>query len=312
MHVSIPMKIRLLFLFVLVCAYGYAQKTVSFTIDDVPNTRLFQQHRYQSRLLKSIDSLQIPVAVFINEKLLHETDSLTRNIRLLQEWINDPLVTVGNHGYSHAFYSEAGIENYKAEILKGEAISAELARKAGKKEIYFRFPYNDLGKDATQHTEAEVYLQSIQYIVTPFTVHSDDWLVTQLYEYYVGRQDYKNAQRIGQQFVAKTLEQFDYTESLTSTPLKREVKQIYLLHDNLLNADYLDELVDALRKKGYRFCTLDEAMTDPVYKQKDHYTDKHGISWVYRWIENPKTRLDLMRKSPNQDAFEAELKSLKK
>lgn len=285
----------------------HAQKMVSFTIDDVPNTGLYQSHKFQSRLLSKIDSLKIPVAIFINEQRLYSTDSLSRNIMLLNNWLKDPLVTAGNHGFSHVKYSEVGLDTLKTEVLKGEAISAELVKKYKKPLTYFRFPYNDLGKNEQMHKEAATYLQSKKYTIVPFTVHSEDWLITQLYEYYVDHNQPKEAQRIGQQYVAKTLAYFEYIESLTDKKLKRDVKHIYLLHDNLLNADYMDDLVDSLKKKGYGFCTLNEALTDPIYAQTDYYNEKYGISWVYRWIQDKKVRMELMKKSPNEEEFEKEL-----
>lgn len=164
---------------------SFAQKTVAFTIDDVPNTNVFKNAGYNSKLMKKIDSLQLPVAIFINESRLYFTDSLTKNVELLNEWIKKTLVTVGNHTFSHPNYSEVGIEAFKTEILKGEAISAELVKKYHKKIEYFRSPYNDLGKNAEEHRQLDDYLKSLHYIPTPFTVHSEDWLITQLYEYYV-------------------------------------------------------------------------------------------------------------------------------
>jgi peptidoglycan-N-acetylglucosamine deacetylase len=57
---------------------------------------------------------------------------------------------------------------------------------------------------------------------------------------------------------------------------------------------------------------LDEAMADPVYSQTDYYKERHGISWVYRWIKDEKLRKELMRKSPDTVEFEKELQSVKK
>ncbi|GAB3956531.1 hypothetical protein GCM10028805_46690 [Spirosoma harenae] len=307
-------KITILFLILLGSDYSkiWAQKMVSFTIDDVPNTQLYKAHKFHSRLLAKIDSLKLPTAIFINEKRLYDTDSLTKNIAILNTWIKDPLIVVGNHGFSHVMYSQVGIEPFKTEVIKGEAITAELAGKYNKSLTYFRFPYNDLGKDEKMHQEATDFLQSKKYIPVPYTVHSEDWLITQLYDYYVSHNQPKEAQRIGQQYVAKTLAYFDYIESLTDKQLNRDVKHIYLLHDNLLNADYLDDLVAALKRRGYGFCSLDEALKDPIYSQPDYYKERYGISWVYRWIGDTNKRKELMRKSPNEDEFEKELKSLKK
>lgn len=305
-------KLISLLIALLISTTAYCQKQVSITIDDVPNSMLYASEGYRARLLHKIDSMQLPVAIFINEHRILSVDAVDKCMSLFNDWIKSPNVTVGHHGYHHAMYSTAGIDSFRSEILKGEVLSKQLASRYHKKEKYFRFPYNDLGADARQHQDAETFLKSRGYTITPYTVHSDDWLVTELYEYYKSKNMVADAQRIGDAFIKVTLEYFDYIESLTDTKLKRNVKQIYLMHDNLLNADYMDKLVQELRKKGYSFITLDEAMSDPVYQQKDYYDLKYGISWVYRWIKDPEERKKLMRASPETTEIEKELELVKK
>lgn len=120
-----------------------------------------------------------------------------------------------------------------------------------------------------------------------------------------------DAARVGKAFVEKTLAYFEYIESITSMETARQARQIYLMHDNILNADYFIELIKALRQKGYSFITLDESMEDPLYALKDYYMEKPGISWVYRWIKDKQQRQALIEKGPNMHAFEEELEKLK-
>ncbi|MGC3943052.1 MAG: polysaccharide deacetylase family protein [Chryseolinea sp.] len=289
-----------------------AQKKVSITIDDVPNSRLYKSEGFRSRLLHMIDSMKLPVAIFINEVRIFDVDEADKSLNLFDEWLASPNVIPGNHGYQHRMYSNEGIDSFQIDVLQGEAITTPLAKRYGKNENYYRFPYNDLGKDAAQHKQAADFLKTRNYIITPYTVHSDDWLVTQLYEYYKSHGRTKDAERIGQAFVDFTLKNFDYIESITDKKLGRNVSQIYLMHDNLLNADYLDDLLSALVKRGYTFITLDEALKDPVYKQQDYYEQRYGISWVYRWIKDEKQRMQLMKAAPDSDAFEKELSQVKK
>ena len=256
--------------------------------------------------------MHLPVAIFINEARIFYTDSIAKNLSLFSDWFKNENVTLGNHGFNHAMYSAIGIDSFKTEVLKGETVTKELGKKYNKQEKYFRFPYNDLGTDVLQHQQAEDFLTSKSYIITPFTVHSEDWFVTELYAYYKAHDMDADAKRIGDAFIKKTLEYFDYIESLTSGKLNRDVAQIYLMHGVLLNADYMDTLVAALQQKGYSFITLDEAMKDPIYKTKDYYMQQPGISWVYRWIKDDKERKALIDKGPNISDFEKELNALKK
>ncbi len=296
----------------LFCIKNSAQKKVAITIDDVPNSALYNSENFQHRLLDKIDSMHLPVTAFINEARIFSTDAISKNLSLFNDWIKDENVTVGNHGFNHAMYSSIGVDSFKTEVLKGETISKTLSKKYNKEEKYFRFPYNDLGKDSTQHIQAEAFLNKHHYIITPFTVHSEDWMITELYAYYKLHNMNADAKRIGDAFIKKTLEYFDYIESITSNKQGRDIQQIYLMHDVLLNADYIDILIAALKQKGYTFITLDEAMNDPIYQSHDYFMQQPGISWVYRWIKDDTERQALINRGPHVTEFEKELDSVKK
>jgi len=77
------LKYSLLALFFLFYHSIFSQKNVSITIDDVPNTSMFKKDGYKSILLEKLDSLKIPIAIFINESLIYKTDSVAKNFELL-------------------------------------------------------------------------------------------------------------------------------------------------------------------------------------------------------------------------------------
>jgi len=147
-----------------------AQRQVALTIDDVPNTVTYKDHDFESQLLHTTDSLQIPVTVFIVESNIYKTDSVVQNFRLLDHWIQRDYITPGNHSFTHLHYSTAGFVKFTRDLLKGEAITRELARKEQKELKYFRFPYNDLGADSAQHDSITRFLEENNYTAAPFTI----------------------------------------------------------------------------------------------------------------------------------------------
>jgi peptidoglycan-N-acetylglucosamine deacetylase len=58
-----------------------------------------------------------------------------------------------------------------------------------------------------------------------------------------------------------------------------EPKQILLLHANQLEAEHIDKLIDLIRKRGYSFVTLEDALSDPAYSLPDTYVAE-GCSWL--------------------------------
>jgi peptidoglycan/xylan/chitin deacetylase (PgdA/CDA1 family) len=288
----------------------YSQKRVAFSFDDVPNTKNYELNLFQSKLLDQITSLKIPSAIFINEGLLEKTAHRAKNQDLLNKWAKNYLITLGNHSYSHFRYSTVGLQKFSADILKGESITRELAEKYKKELKYFRFPYNDLGSDSIQQVQIEQFLSKHQYISTPFTVESSDWVFNYLYKHYLKANNLEKAKQIGEQYVSTTLKYFDYFDSLAIVSYGREINQIYLCHDNSINADYFSELISKLKQKEYEFISMDEAMQDEVYAQPNLYKKKWGISWFYRWMKNHKARIDLMRNEPDMKEIYKEYESL--
>jgi peptidoglycan-N-acetylglucosamine deacetylase len=291
------------------------QRSVSITIDDVPNVRLYEASSYSSGLLQKLDSLNLPVAIFINEGRLKENKAFDKNKALLRNWVSREYITVGNHSYSHPNYGEVGLEAFKDEVLKGEELTRKMARNAGKKLEYFRFPFNAMGKDSSEQVRMQQFLTAHHYISTPFTVESEDWIYTQLYEKALKEGKPDEARAIGNRYVDRSLMHFNYFDSLATAVTGRPVKQIYLCHDNRLNTDFLPVLIQKLKEKEYRFISLIEAIADPAYSLPVYYYGNAGFSWVYRWMKDTGERRSAMRAEPGdaetQRAFEAMTKDNK-
>jgi len=274
----------------------YGQKKVSITIDDVPK---YYSNNFKPVLLNRLDSLDIPATIFINERLVYGTDSIAKRNTLLAEWIEHKNIALGNHTFSHLRYSEVGLTKFIEDVKKGESITKELAAKYDKKLEFFRFPFNDLGKDSLQHFQIDGTLNDLGYINTPFTVESSDWMFNKVYTTLLERKDYDGARKIGELYVSKTLEYFLFFDSISNSDYGREINHIYLCHDNRLNADYLVTIISQLQNKGYAVVSLKEALSDDFYEQKDEYYLKWGISWFYRFMKSDENRNRIMKSEPD-------------
>ena len=76
---------------------------------------------------------------------------------------------------------------------------------------------------------------------------------------------------------------FEYYEKLSKDLIGYELKQILLLHTNFLEAEHIGELLDMIRKRGYRFITLEDALSDPAYSLPDEYVGEEGTNWLDHW-----------------------------
>ena len=125
-----------------------------------------------------------------------------------------------------------------------------------------------------------------------------------IYDYYLARNDASKANEIAGKYIAKTMEYFAFFDSLALKIYGRPVNQVYLCHDSRLNADYLPVLLHELQKRKYTFIGFDEALQDPVYRQKDNYHKKWGISWIYRWMKNQEEISVFNKPEPQDDSYD--------
>lgn len=292
-------KLLLIHLMLACVSYVCGQTKIAITIDDVPNTRKYEKDNFKSDLLNKLDSLNVPVSIFINEGLVYKTQHLSKNRKLLRNWLQRDYITIGNHTSDHTRLSEVSVDSFMVDVVKGEHLTKNLKNRYGKSLRYFRFPYNDLGKDSIQQQRIKEELTKRDYIITPFTIESSDWVFNYLYEHYLNKGDHLKAENIAKVYIEKSLEYCSFFDSLSVDLYGRNINQIYLCHDNTINADYLHILINKLKERGYVIVSLEEAMKDEVYKSENQYYKKWGISWIYRWMENKKLRKKLMHEEPD-------------
>ena len=286
-------------------------KKVAITIDDQPNTKLYDEELI-SKLLYKLDSMEVPVTIFVNEKFIDHPEHGEKAIKMLEAWGKSPYVELANHTYSHQKYSKSDLESYQEDILKGEKYSKEISQVNQKPYEYIRFPYNDLGKDSIQHMQMRAWLSRQDYTIAPFTVESADWLFNSVYKHVLQNKASHSPQQIGQMYVDKSMELFHFFDSLSLQKYERSIPQIYLCHDNELNTDYLIPLIDSLKQKGYELVSMREALKDAAYSQEDSYFEKWGISWFYRWMPSAEERGKWMRAEPDLEQIQSISESIKK
>jgi hypothetical protein len=86
-----------------------------------------------------------------------------------------------------------------------------------------------------------------------------------------------------------------YYEQQSQALLGYALPQTLLLHANELNAEVYAELIAGIKRRGYRFVTLEDAMRDPAYAREDGYHSRYGPSWLHRWAmaeKKPRTFYD--------------------
>ena len=121
---------------------------------------------------------------------------------------------------------------------------------------YFRFPYLAEGK-GNDKQKVQDYLTQHQYTVAPVTIDSKDYR----YNEQLLRVNWRNrADRLP--VIKKAYLTYLENQIVKTEKIHREGRpEILLIHANLINSHALPEVLELFKKRGYRFISLDEALS---------------------------------------------------
>ena len=264
------------------------ERKIVITIDDLPaasaNTMTAATiTALTKQLLGTLREQKIPAVGFVNErKLYFKWDEVNERIAALNMW-PDAGFELGNHTYAHTSLNRAGLKEFEDGVIQGESVTRLLLAQHGMKLRYFRHPYLDTGRDLQTRRQAEAFLVERGYRIAPVTLDAWDWMFGTVYEDAKKRGDAALQQEVVKSYLAYTTEVFTYFEKLSRDLLGYEPNQILLMHANQLEAEHIGEVLDLIRKRGYRFITLENALGDSAYALPDTYVGEEGSGWLEHW-----------------------------
>ena len=277
-------------LLALACTLGAesVHRQVAITIDDLPlgggdtsPCTLDNVRRITTKLLRPFAEQKIPVIGFVNAGRCEDlTPQALREI--LNMWL-DAGADLGNHTYSHPDLNNTPLEQYEADILRGEPAIREALAQRGKTLRYFRHPFLRTGLDlATKHA-LENFLAARGYTIAPVTLDNSDYMFAAVYADALSHHDLKLADKVKSDYIPYMDSIFAFFETRSREVAGHEIAQTLLIHAHQLNADSMPALLRMMRSRGYEFVTLDRALADDGYRLPNEYAGPGGFSWIHRW-----------------------------
>jgi len=263
-------------------------RQIAVTIDDLPagaahNMSAAAITQMTTELLGVLQQQNVPAVGFVNErKLYYKWGEVDERIKALNLWL-DAGFELGNHTYGHTSLNKAGLEDFKEAVIEGESVTRILLAQHNMKLRYFRHPYLDTGRDLETRREAEAFLVARGYRIAPVTLDAWDWNFAGIYDDAKKRGDTPLQNEVVSSYLSHHAAVFAYYEKLSKELLGYEPKQILLLHANFLEAEHIGELLEMIRKRGYRFITLEDALSDQAYSLPDDYVGEEGTNWLDHW-----------------------------
>lgn len=231
--------LTLFFLFINLC--DAQQRNIAITIDDLP--LIDAPYERFENIVHSLMKHQVPAIGFIIGNRVNP--NTIKQFELFQQ--NG--LELGNHSYSHLNLKRVSCEKYINDLIKADVILTPFMSQPK----YFRYPYLSEGK-LWRKSIVRYYLSEHNYRVAPVTTDSRDFEFNVAFVKLIR----ENPTAALTDFKKRYLE-YVWQRTLTAEK-KAPQKQILLLHANLLNGYFLDDLLQMLEDHGYHFISLGDAL----------------------------------------------------
>ncbi len=249
---------------------------LAVTVDDVPwtggatpdSTVLAGTHR----LLLALESRGVPATGRV------VCDRIAAHPQATRRWIEGGHI-LGSHTAGHLDIDRAPASAWDDGVRRCDAALRALLGDAPR---FFRFPFLHEGATPERRARGAALLAELGYRNAHVSVDNSEWIVAGAYASAAARGDRPRLASLGAVYVEHLRAAAARAREVARARFGREVRQVLLLHANLLNADHVGALLDSLRADGARFVSLEHALADPVYALPDGYVGPMGLSWLYR------------------------------
>lgn len=251
---------KLLFLFTaLFSSICFAEeKEIAITMDDLPlvasrmNTPGNRQRSTErfTQIVETFQKYQVPVVGFVI------AGAIEKGQWEFLEQFRKAGFMLGNHTYSHYDLNHVSVDKYLADLDRADKKLTPIMTEPK----YFRYPYLAEGnKDKKQ--KVYDYLKEHHYTIAPVTIDTKDFDFNAMLYKVPFRSRVNYIQKLKPRYLAYIWKQ---TLRAEKNAHGKNVKQILLIHANLLNSYLLGDVLEMYQKNGYKFISLTEALKNPA------------------------------------------------
>ncbi|PIP96740.1 MAG: polysaccharide deacetylase [Bdellovibrio sp. CG12_big_fil_rev_8_21_14_0_65_39_13] len=248
----------------------------SITMDDpnLYNTPLFTPLERDFKILKQLDQNKIKAALFVCGKRVDSQDG----IELLKRW-DAKRHLIGNHTYSHPYYHSSALsfEDFAKDFLKVEPQISHLTHFTR----VFRFPFLKSGNTVEKRNKIRELLRDKGYRHGYVTIDASDWYISERLESKLKQNPNFKIAGYKDFYLQHMWDRAQYYDGLAQKVLGRSPKHTMLIHHNLLNALFLNDLIQFFKQKGWNLIDAEEALRDPLFSlEPDNLPSGEGIIWA--------------------------------
>ena len=171
---------------------------------------------------------------------------------------------VGNHTMTHPDLDSAKVTlaQYQQEVLDCDRIVATLPGY----QKWFRFTFLREGNTPEKRNGMRGFLREQGYRNAYVSLDTSDWRLNDKLVEVLENDPKANVEPIRQAYLSHIRQRALAYRALAQRLQGRDIPQVLLLHHNLINAMWLDDVIRQFKEMGWSITTPAEAFADPVYQ----------------------------------------------
>lgn len=234
-------------------------KRIAVTMDDFNlgfNIRLNPRERNE-RILQAFAKHKHKAAGFVTGRFVDDVFG----DEVVQIW-SDAGHMIGNHTYTHLNSSDEDAEHVKADILKNDI----LLSKYPAYEKILRFPYLAEGGTPAKVSEYRSFMKANGFENGAVTVDTIDWYTTDRMEARLKKDPNAELEPYRDYYVEAVVKLAEHFQSLAERIGYPDIPHSMLMHHNILNGLFMDDVLTALKDEGWSMIDAKEMFAHPLYK----------------------------------------------
>jgi peptidoglycan/xylan/chitin deacetylase (PgdA/CDA1 family) len=226
----------------------------SITMDDFywqTPVKLTAQERNQS-ILDTFSKHKFKAAAFVIGRNVEHQDGKD----IVAAWDQAGHI-IGNHTYSHRDFNapEADVKTYSEDVLRAEALLKDYPRFRK----YLRFPMLKEGDTPEKRDGMRAFMAENGYRNGHVTVDNSDWAIDQRLTARLKKDPNADLKPYRDFYLEHMWARAQYYDALAQRVTGRPVKHTILVHFNLLNGLFLNDVIKMLKGKGWIPIDAEEA-----------------------------------------------------
>ena len=237
---------------------------IAITIDDLPVHAPFPPgvtaNRVNDQMIAALKAAGVPAIGFVNGIGVEQHPE---TMQALRDWRAAGFV-LGNHTWSHPHLNQLTLTRFEEELTKGEPMLAKLDGNTDWR--WLRYPFLDEGKDEAQRIAARQILARHGYKVADVTIGFGDWAFTGTWARCNTAGDRAGVAELERMYLSAARESIPVARGTAHALYGRDIPYVLLMHVSAMSAHMMPKVIQLYRNAGFRFVSLQQAESDPVYR----------------------------------------------